>query len=215
MSSVKKLTYGMIAAEMPAEDKTTVVYDGAHDSIEIDVKRTLGINDAMEYVNSIVKLCADSAVPRYSPEAIDFSMRICTLASYAGIPIPDKDNLDKAYRVVYETPLYSRVIGAINKEQNGVLIDAAMKMIEFEKKTMLSAAAMQINELITKLNAFMEDSTELVSGLSSDEFRKQLDELVRLTQTLSPATDHDGAGETAIPAIPEVKIVPFKSGKDV
>ena len=195
-SAKKKLTYGIIASDMAEGNMVQMEYRGARRTYEFSVKKCLDFDEAMEFVSSVVALCSDGDSNEYRPQALDFAIRLCTLSAYANIELPGEANIKKAYDAVYNTDIYYMVRSAVDKEQYDALIHAAVQRIKYERDMAVSAAAAQINQLISKMNEVMADGEQIVDQLSSDEMAERMRELERLfmRQSSEKAVDDSADG---------------------
>lgn len=196
-SAKKKLTYGMIASDMNEDNTVQVQYHGARETYEFSVKRNLGFDEAMEFVSSIVVLCSGSGDGIYRPQALDFAIRFCTLEAYADISLPDMQNIKKAYDVIYRTDLYNIVKARVDGEQYDALVHAAIQRIKYERDMAVSAAAGQINQLITKMNEVMADGEQIVDQLSGEEIIERMRELEGLIGHSKPDEEVKIGGDDA------------------
>ena len=188
MSSAKrKLTYGMIASDMNDENTVQLEYAGARGKYEFNVKRSLSFDEAAEFVASIVVLCFDSDNGIYRPQALDFAIRFCTHDAYANIELPNKKNIKRAYDVIYKTDLYDMVKAAVDEEQYEALVHAAVQRIKYERDMAVSAAVVQINQLIAKMNEVMADGEQIVEQMSGEEMVQRMRELEEMLKPMTAA----------------------------
>lgn len=182
MAKTKKVTFGMLAADMPEVEYTTVTYKGKNKEYNINVKIFLDFEEAMMFVNDIANACANSVNENYRPEVFDFAVKASALAYYAGIEIGE--DAGKVYDVIYGTDLYQRVREVINEEQFLALASAARDRVNYDRDNIVSAHTSQINELINKMDEVMRDGNQVIEQLSGDEIKKNLDDLMRMAGTL-------------------------------
>ena len=190
-SARRKLTYGMIASDMNDNNTVQLEYVGTRGKFEFSVKRILGFDEAMEFVSSIVVLCSDLDNGVYRPQSLDFAIRFCTLAVYAGIEVPNGDNIKKAYDVIYKTDLYDMVREAVDGAQYEALVHAAVQRIKYERDMVVSAAVAQVNQLIAKMNEVMADGQQIMDQLNGEEMSERIHELEKV---LKPVMAEGKAG---------------------
>ena len=189
MSNAKKLTFNMIAAEISHDSNVECIqYIGEHKQYDIAVKRTLDFNDAMRFVMDIVNSCSDEKTSNYSPEGFDFAARVNTLIYYAGFVVPS--DIYKAYDVVYRTELFNKIYEIIDRTQFNVLIKAAKDKLAYMRDAFLSSQASKINELVSKMDAIMDDGNAVVAALNSDEMRSKIDDMMHVVTVMASGPEN-------------------------
>lgn len=181
MSKSKKITFGMIAADMNKEENATVVVAGKNHEYTINVKRSLDIEEAMSFVEGIVMPCVNVDNGRYSPELFDLMVRIGTLVYYAGFDVPDsgEKELSDAYNVLYCTDIFDKVIAVINEDQFQALIHGARETIDHAKNMIVSSQASRLNELLEQMNIMMNDGAAAIEELSDSDVVANISDLLK------------------------------------
>lgn len=206
MSKSKKITFGMIAADMVKPENETVVFAGKNREYTITVKRSLDISDAMSFIDSIVLPCADVSSGRYSPELFDLMVRMSTLVYYAGfdVPEPGEENVAIAYDVLYNTDIYDRVRAVVDGEQFQSLVYGAKECVEHAKEMIVSSQASRLNELLEKMDAMMHDGAAAIEELSDSKMVTGIGDLLRAIEAAKASSDgvDGGAGGNNIIELP-------------
>lgn len=202
MAKTKKLSFNNLADEIKEREVKTIKLD-PDSKFEIHVKPTLAMADAMKFVNNVVAACIDLDTMDYTPEAYDLALRLATVTMYTDIEPPK--NFEKAYKVLYETKLYDKVLDCINKEHYFVLIDAAYEHIEYLKNSFISVSAVKMGEVVDKMNKMMDDSADTLKEMNSDEFKTAL---ASMQDIISATNGDDTSNEDT------AEIIPFKKPEE-
>ncbi len=202
MAKTKKLSFNNLADEIKEQEVKTIKLD-PDSKFEIHVKPTLAMADAMKFVNNVVAACIDLDTMDYTPEAYDLALRLATVTMYTDIEPPK--NFEKAYKVLYETKLYDKVLDCINKEHYFVLIDAAYEHIEYLKNSFISVSAVKMGEVVDKMNKMMDDSADTLKEMNSDEFKTAL---ASMQDIISATNGDDTSNEDT------AEIIPFKKPEE-
>lgn len=173
-SKTKKLTFNMLAAEIQPSEPAMITVRGFEDQ-PIAVQKTLSLQQALAFIKNTVSMVVDTETGEYMPEVCDFALKLNVILSYADIAIP-KD-LEKAYKVVYESNLYDSVMDVINSEQYYILEDAVSDRVQYLRDMLVSGAAIQVNEMIKKMEDTMGDSLKTLNEFNSDSFLNALNSM--------------------------------------
>lgn len=192
----KKLTLKSIIAHTP-DVKTTDLYlnTDPFNDVALTVKHTLGLDEAMRFVQDVVGTCVDDDEAAYMPELFDFAVRVYVITYYAGIEMP-KD-VSKAYGVLYCTDLYDRIIDIIDRKQFDVLIDAIMRRIEHWRRMMEASVAQKVAKLVEQMDELMEGNKDLIDKIDDDSFK---DAIARLAE-LNLINNADGSEAARAPSV--------------
>lgn len=179
MSKTNKVTFGMIAAKMsPVNTKEIEIAD----DMKISVVYTLPMKDAFAFVNDVASACVNTSDEKYMPEVHDFAVRVSVLRWYAGIDMPKGKDMEKAYRVVYETDLFNKVFDEINHDQFDILLCAADERIKFECDAMMATATQSVSKLVAKMDDMVSGSAEIMKQFESEDFKATLENMMQLMQ---------------------------------
>lgn len=175
MAKSKKLTFNMLAVNMPKDEEKSVDITINGNTFTLNITPMLSFDDSNTFVRSVAAACYDMANSEYMPEALDFTLRLFTLIFYAGVSAPT--SIDKAYDVLYKTNIYETVVANINVGQYMRLRDVIYKRVDFAKQCIAAQQSSRVNELLGKMEQMFEDSAEVVDHLSSDEFAAQINNI--------------------------------------
>lgn len=170
----KKVTFNMIAVGVEDSPCTELVVS---DDITVEVKHRLDFKEAIQFAQNIVSICFDDDDTDYYPEVFDAAVRISTLMSYAGVDAPKDFN--KAFNVVYGTPLFDRIMAVIDANQWDVLVEGARRKIAFKRNLIESNVAVKVNDLLARIDAVTKESEKLMEGVDADDLLKSMDEIVK------------------------------------
>lgn len=162
-----KLTMKMLIEKLPATERIELPLSGVFEGMTLNVRRTLPLNDAMKFVTDVAASCADVDEGEYTYSAYDFAVRANTIAYYAELKI-GKSDMNKLYRLLYETDIYDRVKAVINEKQYDALIDAVWGELEYAREMLTSTAGAKTMEILSQMGEFaaaMETMTEQMRGM--------------------------------------------------
>ena len=154
MSKVKKVS--IRAIEEASDDKSKNAVSIDFNGLEITVKRMLHFYDMMRFVRDVVSGCFAEDTGRYMPEILPFMMRLCVIAYYTNVNIPQ--SVEKQYDFVYSTGLYEAIIEHIDRTQ--------FDDIEYSIRQSISHAAdANINAIHTQFVSIQDGLNSLVSQI--------------------------------------------------
>lgn len=164
--------------QMIAKDNTVDVTLGSpcFSGKTMKVKTSLGMEDAMGFVASIVSDCVDYDDAAYMPEVLDFAIRLHAVQYYTDLDIPD--DLAVMYALLYETHLFDDVYENIHQHQFRKLVSSAQERIAHEREMMVSTASDQVRKLVSLFEQFASGSKELVDLVNGEEFNEFMNILV-------------------------------------
>ena len=154
MAKTKKVSIRSIEEAVEDKAQSTIIVD--FNGVEITVKRMLSFYDMMRFVRDVVGGCFADDTGRYMPEVFPFMIRLCVLAYYTNVNIPQ--NVEKQYEFAYATGLYEAVIEHINQTQFNDIANAIYTGINH-------TANMNISEIHTKFTSIQETLAEFVEQL--------------------------------------------------
>ena len=178
MSKAKKVTFNMIAAGMNAVETMHVQLKSAP-GIELDVKVRLSMKEAMAFIKDVVLSCINMDDMEYTPEALDFAMRVGVLHRYAGVDTPK--SLDKAWDVVYGTGILDEICACIDLDQLKTLEDAANSRITYLRDMQVALAGDKMQKLFSRMEEMVGEGAEIIDRASEIDVQK-LERMVSLLQ---------------------------------
>ncbi len=173
MAKTKKVTFNMIAADIPKAETKELRF-GTDGQFVMQVKHRLDFQEAVQFVRSVAGSCVDENNGEYNPELFDFAVRVNILTEYAGVTGLDADKMDRAFRVVYESPLVQMVTELIDNDQLGRLVEEARERMEYLANAMANASAARMSELVARMDAMIDSGKEAMEMLDSDSFKEML-----------------------------------------
>ena len=166
----KKFTINTLMESIPEVNKTDVKLEGEYfKDVVVQVRRTLPLEDAMNFVKDITATCIDDEQAEFMPELFDFAVRMYVVMYYANVDL-SKD-VKKAYRILYDTTLFEQVYAHVNTAQSTNLILSAEKRIEHWKNILSSSLAGKVSEMLRKMEDVMAGSEEMMVAIDGDEFK--------------------------------------------
>lgn len=175
----KKFTINTLMESIPEVNKADIKLEGEYfKDVTVQVRRTLPLEDAMNFVKDIAATCIDDEQAEFMPELFDFAVRMYIVMYYANIDL-SKD-VKKAYRILYDTTLFEQVYAHVNTTQSTNLILSAEKRIEHWKNILSSSLAGKVSEMLRKMEDVMAGSEAMMATIDGDDFK---DAVARLSDS--------------------------------
>lgn len=199
----KKFTINTLMESIPEVNKTDVKLEGEYfKDVVVQVRRTLPLEDAMNFVKDITATCIDDEQAEFMPELFDFAVRMYVVMYYANVDL-SKD-VKKAYRILYDTTLFEQVYAHVNTAQSTNLILSAEKRIEHWKNILSSSLAGKVSEMLRKMEDVMAGSEEMMTAIDGDEFKAAVARLsdsgvLKTNEPSVPAELNDSITESVTP----------------
>ena len=199
----KKFTINTLMESIPEVNKTDVKLEGEYfKDVVVQVRRTLPLEDAMNFVKDITATCIDDEQAEFMPELFDFAVRMYVVMYYANVDL-SKD-VKKAYRILYDTTLFEQVYAHVNTAQSTNLILSAEKRIEHWKNILSSSLAGIVSEMLRKMEDVMAGSEVMMAAIDGDEFKAAVARLsdsgvLKTNEPSVPAELNDSITESVTP----------------
>ena len=199
----KKFTINTLMESIPEVNKTDVKLEGEYfKDVTVQVRRTLPLEDAMNFVKDITATCIDDEQAEFMPELFDFAVRMYVVMYYANVDL-SKD-VKKAYRILYDTTLFEQVYAHVNTAQCTNLILSAEKRIEHWKNILSSSLAGKVSEMLRKMEDVMAGSEVMMAAIDGDEFKAAVARLsdsgvLKTNEPPVPAELNDSITESVTP----------------
>ena len=195
------------------EDNTEILHLAEKDpqSADIVVKKRLSLADFWDAVDEVAEMCApnvnlgtEEAPQRgrvFTPENREFALRRIVVSKYANFRLPQ--DYAQQYKLLYQTPVYNRIIHHIDQQQLQELAIAADRKVEFYKESMLSVKNL-LDGIVEKVVGVLEslgdiDAAGIQKALGLLTDTKSAGEAI-MQQALQEATEKQNAesqGENA------------------
>ena len=106
----------------------TVAWHG----VDITIKKTLSLQEMMEFVEAVVQLCFETESGKYIPEIRDFAIKLNTLTKYANFTMPH--NITHQYQLIYCTDAFEKVLMNVNPQQFNEMCAAVDRRMAHESQ---------------------------------------------------------------------------------
>lgn len=182
----------------PAETEEVRFHDARLSGVTLQVTKTLPMKEAMSFVSDIYTSCIDNKTGEYTPESFDFAVRMGVISHYGGIQYGRYD-INKVYRLMYETDLYDGVMARINNDQFHVLVNAVEKRIAHMNMLTASTATGKAVDMIAK----MEELSAAVSAMTEQIKEVDMDKIASAANAVQNMSGRD-KGEPAADNIVQI-----------
>lgn len=186
------------------------------DGVDIIIRRTLPLNDVLQFVANVVSSCIDEETGTYTPEVVPFAIKANVLTYYANFSLPS--NVEKQYDLIYNTTAVKQVMDHINMIQYEEIVDAIDEKIAYVCSMMTTAAVQQVNAIAQRMEDFANKSEELFSNVTGEDMANLMRNLSSvgkvdersLVRAVFDAQNESGTGvdEPEVESAPE-KILAF------
>lgn len=145
---------------------------------KIKIRKTLGIEDAILFVNNIVDMCIDKQEMDFVGFNFDIAVREAVVSMYGGFELTN--SVEEDYDILYKTGLFYVIENNIDSVQYKALLNAAREQIEFYKAAFVSSAAMQVNRAASKFEGALNDLNEQAMALEKNgDLKNMMQKLVK------------------------------------
>lgn len=140
----------------------TITWNG----MNIAVKRTIGLKDAIAMVDDIVGMSflEDGT---YVPHMTDFAARINVVFRYTDFALPE--DIEQQYELIYATSLYLDVARHIDTIQTNDLMLAAERKIDMMCDSNVLAVRHGIEKLLNTLEGLEQKMESTFNGVSGED----------------------------------------------
>lgn len=140
--------------------------------IDITVKKTLSLQEMMEFVEAVVQLCFDEESGNYLPEVRDFAIKLNTLTNYANFKMPQ--NLNHQYELIYCTNAFETVLTKVNVAQFNEMCMSIDKKIQHRVDANVEALNKQVGQLLDSFENLEQKMAALYEGVDNESMSKMI-----------------------------------------
>ena len=137
--------------------------------IGIEVTRTIGVTDAMSFVQDVVAACFDEE--SYYPEAYDFAVRRNILLRYTNVRLPE--SVEHSYTIVY-SGIVEAILEAVNAHQLNEIRLAIDNSIEHTIEKRMNDVRKECEQMIEQLGTVAQQLSDFMSQVSPEDVQKML-----------------------------------------
>lgn len=154
-----------------------------NEEVTIRIKKTLSLDEMLQFVEDVVSSCVDPDDTRFIPEVKDFAVRKGVMSVYANFNMPD--SVEKQYDLLYRTDVFFQVFRYVNQEQFRSILDSIDSRIDYELGLRKAAAANSVAVLVSRVEALieqMESAFGNVEGGELNDFIKNISGMGSLSE---------------------------------
>lgn len=138
--------------------------------IDVTIRKTLSLKDALIFVDTVSKSCFDSETGEYMPEVKVFVMKCCILEMYANFSLPA--NVEHKYDLVYNTDAVDTVLKHINMRQLNELTDAISEKVDNMARANIENINKQMNDVYNAFDELQNHFGQILSGVNAEDVSK-------------------------------------------
>lgn len=138
--------------------------------IDVTIRKTLSLKDALIFVDTVSKSCFDSETGEYTPEVKVFAMKCCILEMYANFSLPA--NVEHKYDLVYNTDAVDTVLKHINMRQLNELTDAISEKVDNMARANIENINKQMNDVYNAFDELQNHFGQILSGVNAEDVSK-------------------------------------------
>lgn len=135
---------------------------------DIDVNIVVSPEIARTVVRTIVDACFDEA-GTYCPDMIDVSSRICLIAAYTDVEMPE--SFEDKCTFVLVSGIFEAIVNEINSYQRDAIMRAVDETIRYRIRTNTNAIESSLIAAAGEMNAVVGQFKEMYSGVSGDDMK--------------------------------------------
>lgn len=135
---------------------------------EVTITHTLSLKDMLEFVSGVVKSCftVDNA---YTPEIMDFAIKVSVLEKYANFTMPR--NIEMQYDMVYHTDAVECVLEHINLMQYREICDSICLKVDNMAQANINAANQKLTEVCAAFDKLQSDIAKMFGGINPGDIK--------------------------------------------
>ncbi len=134
----------------------------------IDVKTVVDSEIARAVVGVIVNACFDED-GTYRPDMIDVSSRICMIAAYTDVEMPE--SFEDKCTFVLVSGIFEAIVNEINCYQRDAIMRAVDETIRYRIRINTNAIESSLITAAGEMNAVVGQFKEMYSGVSGDDMK--------------------------------------------
>lgn len=174
--------------------------DECFNGMTLRVKERLDMQAASAFVESAVSSTIDMTTGNYTPEFLDFVIRMMTLRFFADIPVEEYE-MGVAYELIYGTSIVSNVVDYIDGGYYAKLCAGVNSKVNYMRAIQESAPAMKVDQLMNTMQQMIASSSEAVEMINSTEFKDMIGRLGEATKKLAENQKTEEPKQEAEPAV--------------
>lgn len=138
--------------------------------IDITIRKTLPLKDALIFVDTVSKSCFESKTGTYMPEVKVFAMKCCILEMYANFTLPS--NVEHKYDLIYNTDAVDVVLEHINMRQLNELTDAISEKVDNMAQANIENINKQMSDVYNAFDKLQNQFEQILSGVKAEDVSK-------------------------------------------
>lgn len=166
-NKTKRISVNAMDEIMRGIDNTSVV---EWNGIEVTIKKTLPMDDMLNFVDSVVQSCFDAQTGEYRPEAKDFAIRVNIMTRYANFSLPER-NVEKQYDIVTRSGAVEMILEHIDARQYFELIQAINDKTNHKASANIQVLTLKFNDVVTEFENLQRKMDSMFAGVSSDDIK--------------------------------------------
>lgn len=151
------------AINLVANDHVDIEWNG----VSINITPTISFDNMIRFIINVIDGCFIGDEEMYVPEAKSFMIRVCTIAYYTNISLPQ--NINNKYKFAYDTDLFETILQHINDRQFKDILDAIEERIYVKTSSADAIAKKELASMQIKLNEFADNITALFEGVGKED----------------------------------------------
>ncbi len=164
-TKIKKISVNAFEEAVKDSYQPTSVIDWH--GIELHIKRTLGLAEAMSFVDLCAGVCFGEDENGYMPEKLAFGIKTAIVSMYTNVSLPE--NVEKQYDLIYNSDIIPTVMSHINREQFDEINTAIHAKVKYRANARAEAFNRRIEELTSSLEGMGQQLGDIFSGVSKDD----------------------------------------------
>lgn len=160
------------------------------DDLEVSVKRTLSLDEYLNFVHQVVSYCFDDEDNTYRPESKDFALKEALVEFYSDVKLPS--SIDKSYEIFYRTGLIQAILRVIDEGQYQEMVSAIDELIAHRVALLESSAETAARNMMRQMSEFVEKTEGIFGRVGGDDMAAAITNLAKISEV---------AGEDIVGAI--------------
>ena len=167
-TKAKRISVSVMDDILKNQEETEVV---EWNGLEVVIKKTLPMDDMLNFVDSVVQSCFDAHTGEYRPEAKDFAMRVNIMTRYTNFALPER-NVAHQYDIAVRSGVTDMILSHINSAQFYEMVRAIDAKIEHKASANIQLLTKKFDDVVTEFENLQTKMATMFTGVSSDDLQK-------------------------------------------
>ena len=136
---------------------------------DLVITKTISFAVFNEIVQQVSNICFDPDTGEYTPQKLDFAVRLCVIEAHTNVRLPD--DTEHQYRILYGTDLFRTVYEYINHDQYAVMLDAITDAVHERNNANKAMFERDMNTVLEQVNQIGSRLQDMFENIGPDDIQ--------------------------------------------